>query len=498
MSVKTQLVGAYDAAGNNGHVFGPPPDFEMPDHPVDLREYGDIPDAVAGGAQQCQPMTSREPGEFTEKAKAIATAPPPKCTCRGNGRIMDDWMMDAFNRWQREHCPGAAIVGEPAEELMRELEKQRPPCPVHGGGGDGEFKIEYMTSAEFADADFTVDYLMDGAVPAREPGIVGAPSKSLKTIMAVAGDMSLATGESYLGMFEVPRPIRCGIISAESGFAALQRTAHAIATAHGKKLKEDYANLFWSKHIIDLGNKSHVKGVRSWIEGEGLESITLDPCYLLMPGLGDMANNLFHVGTYLVELTHLVAELNCGVKLVHHFKKLIGEPYQEPELEWLAHAGFVNWARWWWLLNRRTKYDPENRGVHQLWMHFGGSAGHSSAWAVDVDEGLQSGHQWETSIRYASEAREEKQEAQASVKQQKRDMADIAKQNASRAKVEAALKAFPEGSTASDIAAKAKVSNAVAKGVLLDLLERKVVEPCTVIRGNKQPYDGYILSDKRE
>jgi hypothetical protein len=74
-------------------------------------------------------------------------------------------------------------------------------------------------------------------------------------------------------------------------------------------------------------------------------------------------------------------------------------------------------------------------------------------------------------------------------------MENIATENANRNKIEAALKTFQTGSTESDIAAKAKVSNKVAKGVLLDLVERKVVAECTVMRGNKQLYPGFILPE---
>lgn len=354
-----------------------------------------------------------------------------------------------------------------------------------------DFSIAHITSAELDAGDFTVDFLIDGAIPARQPGVIGAPSKSLKTIMAAAGYMAMSTGDTFLGRFAVERPIRCGLVSAESGMAALQRAARAIAAANGRQLC-DYKNLLWSSQILDIGNVAHVMALKKWIDGEGLESVALDPAYLMMPNLGDKANNLFDVGSYLVELSHIVAECKCGTNLVHHFRKNIGDPYQEPELEWLAHAGFVNWARWWWLLNRRSKYDPENRGVHQLWLHFGGSAGHSSAWAVDVDEGLQTGHVWETSVRYASEAREEREQASASAKLMKREIEDVAKQTANRLKIERALEAFPAGGTVSDIAAKAKLPFSTAKGVLMDLDDRGVVSSSKVTKANGQKYDGYM------
>ena len=104
------------------------------------------------------------------------------------------------------------------------------------------------------------------------------------------------------------------------------------------------------------------------------------------------------------------------------------------------------------------------------------SAGHSSAWSIDLDEGLQAGHDWSIDVRFASEARQEKAEVEASIKGKKRDMEEIHESTAARIKVENAMQTFPKGGSLAAIASYAKVSSNVAKGVLHDLLLRKVVQ----------------------
>lgn len=360
-------------------------------------------------------------------------------------------------------------------------------------GGQG-LHLEAITSGELDTGDFSVRYHIDQIVPVLQPGIVGGPSKALKTSLSVAALMSISSGDMFLDRFPVTTPARCCLISAESGFASLQRTGRSIAASVGRTLS-DYHDLLWSDQILDLGSAGHVLELFRFVKDNGISVLGLDPAYLMMPGLGDQANNLFQMGSYLRGLTTIGQDCSCTIVLLHHFRKSLAEQFAEPELEWLAHAGFGNWARWWLLLNRRSKYDPEQRGRHELWLHAGGSAGHSSAWAVDVDEGLGTSHQWSVTVQYASEARKQQQDAAACRRLRRGQDVQAQKQSTARAKVADALKKFPNGGTKTDIAAVARVSKDVATGVLTDMQQEGTVSECRISKANKQCYDGFRLSD---
>jgi hypothetical protein len=380
-------------------------------------------------------------------------------------------------------------------ELSRQADKGRgrqrskPSGPSPNGQHDKrlviapkpEFKIEFMTSKQFDEREFVVDYAIDDVEPAKQPGIIGAPSKSLKTVLAAAGFMAKASGDDFLGKFPVERAIRCALISAESGFASLRKTARAIAAANDRRLA-DYENLIWSEQILNLESSAHLKALRSLIKGEGLESIGLDPVYLMFPGLGDKATSIFEMGARLVELSRIVADCGCGLTLIHHFRGLNGDPYQEPELGWLSHAGFAQWARWWWLLNRRSKYDPENRGFHELWLHLGGSAGHSAAYAIDVDEGLQPSHAWNVTFRYASEARGSRARAAHAAREQEKAAAREATITNNRAAIMKAFKRYPDGETANVLRAEAGMSGDSFKPAVMDLIDDGLVETFEIVK----------------
>ena len=56
------------------------------------------------------------------------------------------------------------------------------------------------------------------------------------------------------------------------------------------------------------------------------------------------------------------------------------------DLDDLTGSGYSEFFRQWLLLSRREEY-IQGSGSHRMWMHIGGSAGHSSLTALDIEEG---------------------------------------------------------------------------------------------------------------
>ena len=88
------------------------------------------------------------------------------------------------------------------------------------------------------------------------------------------------------------------------------------------------------------------------------------------------------------------------------------EAHRLLDLDDLSQAGFAESARQWLLLSRRSEFVDEC-GHHELWMRTGGSAGHSSAWSIDIQEGTLSNHmlgqKWKVKVRSCKSFIQEKE-----------------------------------------------------------------------------------------
>jgi len=65
-------------------------------------------------------------------------------------------------------------------------------------------------------------------------------------------------------------------------------------------------------------------------------------------------------------------------------------------------AGFGEFARQWVLLSRREAYQA-GTGLHHLWMNLGGSAGASSRWALNINEGIYPDRFWNVDLQDSEE-----------------------------------------------------------------------------------------------
>jgi len=353
-----------------------------------------------------------------------------------------------------------------------------------------------ISSAELATAKYALEYLIDGLLVRGQPGIIAGPKKTLKTNLSIDLALSLAEGGLFLGRFNVPTAVRVGVMSGESGAATIQETALRVAAAKGRPLAE-YEKAIWCFDVPQLGHAQHLAALAAFIAEHQLEVLILDPTYLMMLGLGDDAGNLFVVGRFLKALGELAQNTGCTPLLCHHLRKTRTEPYEPPELEEIAWAGFQEFARQWMLLGRRKRYDPANGGHHELWLSVGGSAGHSGLWALNIDEGTRQapgGRQWDVEVLPAHEAYAEHADAKAAeAKRHKRQCQQRRAQQEREALLEA-LGRFPQGETAHTIRETAGVSSPRFNAIIQELLATGLVEACSITKENGQTYGGYRLT----
>lgn len=378
------------------------------------------------------------------------------------------------------------------EELLNRASSEI--ASIRGAGPAPVFSLARMTAREFFEAEFPLEYLIEEVLAAGQPSIKGAMQKGMKTTLILEQGISLASGLPFLGKFRVPKPVRVGIISLESGHAVIQETVKRIAKAKNWE-SEDNDNLRFCFDRIRLDDPRHVDAIRRFVEEEELQLLDIDPAYLTMP-IGDNAGNLFSMGEFLGKLTDLGQETGCTMEIVHHLRKNSANPFSPPSLEDLAWSGFAEWARQGTLISRREKFDPDSDGEHKLWISFGGSAGHSSAWAMDIREGKRTdpeGRRWCAMLKTISIAREQASEDELGERTAKRELKEKAAVKGHRDRTLKAFARFPDGESETALAKAAGMNAQTFGGVLTLLLDEGTVCRCKITKKNKQEYDGFRL-----
>lgn len=287
---------------------------------------------------------------------------------------------------------------------------------------------DFLSSTELAFSDECTEYLVEDVLPLGEPGCIAAKSKSLKTTIAIDLAVSVATGRKFLGRFEVKQTGNVGIISGESGLAALKETASRICHSKGMELSDLGTKVQWSTKVPRL--PGDIDLVREVIREGKLKLLILDPTYFLLRDIaGDLANAT-KVGSALEPLTEVCRETHCTILLVAHNRKgraLDTPRHNPPGLEEIAGAGLDQWVRYWVLLGPKQDFDSET-GSHKLWLVTGGSSGHAGYYAINVHEGTRrdpGGRVWKVEVESASQARSrderEKEKKKIDAQQYKRD-----------------------------------------------------------------------------
>ena len=279
--------------------------------------------------------------------------------------------------------------------------------------------LQSITCKELDETDYRLEYLIDGLLVSGQPCLIAGPKKCLKTNILIDLAISLATAGQFLGYFKVNRVTRVGVLSGESGMAVIQETARRVAKAAGLKLA-DIEPIIWSSTLPTFDDPRSVGELDRWIRDHGIEFVAVDPAYMsLGESVGDKASNMFVMGPILREVTSACIENGCTLSIAHHFTKSRGQTFEIPELGDEAWSGWGEWARQWLLLNRRIAYDYEYPGQHRLWMAAGGSAGHSGAWGLDIDEGALTaveGREWEVDVKSVRKVKVEAMEDKSRTK----------------------------------------------------------------------------------
>ena len=248
-------------------------------------------------------------------------------------------------------------------------------------------KITYKTytARELDELDTRLEYLVQGVLVRGQHGMVVAPQKAMKTTTCVDLALSLASGTPFLQKFSCERS-KVLMMTGESGLSVVQETSRRISQSKGFHLSGVDSQYIVSDQVPLLYSLEHQLALAELLDDIKPDVLIADPVYMMIDGAD--AGNLFTMGAQLKPTAMLCAERGITMLLVHHSTKssLNVKEFHPLGLGDIAWSGFAEFARQWVFLNRREAYKL-GTGEHRLWLSYGGSAGHSGSWGVDVDEG---------------------------------------------------------------------------------------------------------------
>lgn len=268
--------------------------------------------------------------------------------------------------------------GAPVDDQPGEPSDEAPPSSPK------EEKYKLVDHAEFRQADFRVEWLVDWFLAAKQPAVVAGPSKGMKTSVLVDLALSLATATPHLGRWNVKRQVRTAIVSGESGGFTLQETSRRILAAKGLPDHAPDGWLKWEFTLPTFADLIDTADFADRLAALACEVVIIDPFYLTLGAVD--AKNMFEMGAVLRAVGELLLKRHgITVIIAHHANRLlpVGEPM---ELTHLAYSGLEQFVRQYVFINRREHY--QNDGRHELWYRYGGSAGHSGLYRLAIDEGV--------------------------------------------------------------------------------------------------------------
>jgi len=262
-----------------------------------------------------------------------------------------------------------------------------------------KYQTQAITGTELFLKTIERTFVIEGFMVASEPMVIGGPSKTLKTSIALDMAISIVTGTPFLGKFAVTNPRPCMIISGESGESTLQSSMRAIAEARGIQAKQ-LERLEIGFRLPKLDNPKCVDDLIAELRHKDIDTVFIDPLYRSLRA-GEAASNIYAMGEKLELIAERIHRAGITLILLHHFRKT-GRSYSEaPELEDLSQSGMAEFARQFLLLKRREAYKQD--GNHKVWFSWGGSAGHQGLSILEAFDGVYPQRTWATTLRSTTE-----------------------------------------------------------------------------------------------
>ncbi len=248
---------------------------------------------------------------------------------------------------------------------------------------------------DLCEAGFEIDWLVEQVIPRGQPGMIVGPEKSGKTSIMLDLAVSLASGTRFLGIAEVKEPVNVLVFSAESGREVIGGKLNAICRGRGIRFEDLQGKFVLVTDVPQFASDDDLEDLETEIRRHSSEVVVIDPAYFATGGTDP--NNLVAQGALLRRVNRICERNGATLVIVHHTRKAgKDEKFRGgsgfTELADSSNTGYQQWARWWILIKRAKSYKFDS--VNTTTVNVGGSAGHSSRWAVAIYEGTPDDREW--------------------------------------------------------------------------------------------------------
>lgn len=239
-----------------------------------------------------------------------------------------------------------------------------------------------LNSDAFDEADLRDDWIMEGILARNLPTVIGGPSKSYKTTIAIELAISVSTGSSFLAFGRCPQPQRVAFLSGENAMSDLRRIARKLCASRYKSLGD--CDIIWSGVLPLLSSSADRKSLCTFLRNRGIKVViidSIDQC-LFSPGRPPSVLGCPVVAPIINAATR--ACLRAGATPIFVSSLPEDLPSNNAEPKDLCVPGLGSIARQWILLGRPNL--GANKLKPKMTMTLGGNSGHVGRWSLEFNE----------------------------------------------------------------------------------------------------------------